>query len=76
MTVKVYMSDLWCQLVADQCNFEPFTLTTLELTCYVRMDAAAICALILLPPPESGTANRQQSLLGQTDRCPNSEGHR
>jgi len=64
MTVKDYMLDLWCQLGADQCNSGQFTLTTLELT---RMDAAGICAISLLPPPGSGTANRHKSLLGQID---------
>ena len=58
MTVKNYMLDLWCKLGADQCNFGQFTLKTLELTRYVRMDAAGIRALSLLPPPESDTANR------------------
>jgi len=76
MTVKDYMLDLWCQLGADQSNFEQFTLTTLELTRYVRMDAAAIRALSLLPPPNSGTANHHQSLLGHIEHCCISQGHR
>jgi len=42
MTVEDYMLDLWCQLGADHFNFGQFTLTTLELTRYVRMDAARI----------------------------------
>jgi hypothetical protein len=29
MSVKDYMFDFWCQLVADQCDFGHFTLTTL-----------------------------------------------
>ena len=69
MTLKDYVLDLWCQLAADQCNFGQFTLTTLELTQYVRMDAAGICALILHPPPESGTANRHPLVLGHMDHC-------
>jgi DNA mismatch repair protein MSH2 len=76
MTVKDYMLDLWCQLGADQCNFGQFTLTTLELTRYVCMDAAGIRALSLLSPPESGTANHHQSLLGHIDHCRTSQGHR
>ena len=76
MTVKDYMLDLWCQLGADQCNFGQFTLTTLEHTRYVPMDAAAIRALSLLLPPEFGTSSRHQSLLGQIDRCRTSQGHR
>ena len=76
MSVKDYMLDLWCQLGADQSNFEQFSLTTLELTRYVRMDAAAIRALSLHPPPGSGTANRHQSVLGHIDRCRTSQGRR
>jgi hypothetical protein len=76
MTVKDYMLDLWCQLGADQCNFGQFTVTTLELTQYIHMDAAGICALSLLPPSKSGTANRHQSMLGHTDHCCTSRGHR
>ena len=76
MTVKDYVLDLWCQLGADQCNFEQFTLTALERKLYVCMDAAGICALSLLLLRESGTANLHQSLLGQIDRCCTSQGHR
>jgi DNA mismatch repair protein MSH2 len=73
---KGYMLDWCCQLGADTSNFEQFTLTTLELTRYVRMDAAAIRALSLLPPPGSGTANRHHSVLGHIDCCRTSQGHR
>lgn len=66
----------YLELGADQSNFGQFTLTTLELTRYVRMDAAAIRALSLLPPPGSGTANRHQSVLGHIDRCRTSQGRR
>jgi hypothetical protein len=76
MTVKNYMLDLWCQLAADQCNFGQFTVTTLELTRYVHMDAEAIRALIVLPPPKSGTANHHQSLLEQVDCWRTSQGYR
>ena len=68
-TVKDYVLDLWCQLGADHCNFEHFTLTTLELTRYVCVDAAGIRAISLLPPPESGTENRHQSVLGHIGGC-------
>jgi len=40
------------------------------------MDAAATRALSLLLPPESGTANCYQSMLGQIDSCCTSQGHR
>jgi len=40
------------------------------------MDAAGFCALSLLLPPESGTANCHHSLLGQIDCCCISQGHR
>ena len=76
MTVKDYVLDLWCQLGADQCNFEQFTLTTLERKLYVRMDSAGISALSLLVLRESGIANLHQRLLGQIDHCCTSEGHR
>jgi hypothetical protein len=76
MTVKDYMLDLWCQVGADQCNFRQFTLTTLELTQYVDMNAAAICAQSVLLPPESVTANHHQSLLRHIDRWCNSQGNR
>jgi len=76
MTVKDYMLDLWCQLGADHWNFGQFTLTTLQLTRYVRTDAADIHGLSLLLPPESGTEHRHQSLLGQIDCCCTSQGHR
>lgn len=76
VTVRGYMLVLWCQLGADQSNFGQFNLTTLELTRYVRMDAAAIRALSLLPPPGSGIANRHQSVLGHIDHCRTSQGRR
>ncbi|KDR09158.1 hypothetical protein L798_01274, partial [Zootermopsis nevadensis] len=66
----------YLELGADQGNFGQFTLTTLDLTQYVRMDAAAIRALSLLPPPSSSTANRHQSVLGLLDRCRTPQGHR
>ena len=76
MTGEDYVHDLWCQLADDQCNFEHFTLTTLQLTRYVCVDAAAIRALILLPPPVSGTANCHQNVLGHIVGCCISHGHR
>jgi len=76
MTVKYYMFDLWCLLAADRFNFGQFTVTTLALTRYVHMGAAAIRALSLLLPPESGTANHHLSLLGYIEHCCTSQGHR
>jgi DNA mismatch repair protein MSH2 len=70
------MSDLCCQLGADQSNYGQFTLTTLDHTRFVRMDAAAIRALNLLPPPGSGTVNRNRSVLGLIDQCRTPQGHR
>jgi hypothetical protein len=69
------MLNLWCHLAADQCNCGQFTLTTLELTRYVRMDAAAIRAQILHPPPESGSANLHLLVLGHMDHRRASQGH-
>ena len=76
MTGEDYVHDLWCQLGADQFNFEHFTLTTLQLTRYFCVDAAAICVLILLLPPESATANCHWSVLRHIDGYRNSQGHR
>ncbi|PNF30713.1 DNA mismatch repair protein Msh2 [Cryptotermes secundus] len=66
----------YLELGADQGNFGQFTLTTLDHTRFVRMDAAAIRALSLLPPPGSGAANRNRSVLGLIDQCRTAQGHR
>jgi len=76
MTVKDCMFDFCCMLAADWFNFGHFTLKTLAPTRYVHMCTAAIRALSLLLPPESGTANHHPSLLGHIEPCCTSHGHR
>ncbi|KAJ4452329.1 hypothetical protein ANN_03854 [Periplaneta americana] len=66
----------YLELGADSGNFGQFSLTTLDLARYVRMDAAAVRALSLLPPPGTGAVNRHQSVLGLLDRCRTPQGHR
>ena len=76
MTLKYYMLDLWCLLAADRFNFRQFTVMTLKLIRYFHMGAAATLVLSLLLPPKSDTTNCHQSLLGHTELCCTSQGHR
>ncbi|KAJ9599521.1 hypothetical protein L9F63_009993, partial [Diploptera punctata] len=65
----------YLELATDQTNFGQFSLTTLDLKRYVRMDGTAVRALHLLPPPGVTAATKHQSIQGLLDRCRTPHGH-
>lgn len=45
------------QFLADETNFGQFQLSTFDLTQFMKLDAAAVRALNLLPNPLDGNTN-------------------
>jgi DNA mismatch repair protein MSH2 len=63
------------QLLNDEDNFGQFSLSTFDLTLYMKMDAAAVGALNLLPAPNEGP-NKNQSIQGLMNKCRTAQGQR
>ncbi|XP_063233573.1 DNA mismatch repair protein Msh2 [Bacillus rossius redtenbacheri] len=66
----------YLELVSDASSLGQYSLSVLDWSRYVHMDAAAVRALSLLPPPGATAANAHHSLLGLLDRCRTPQGHR
>ncbi|XP_078619474.1 DNA mismatch repair protein Msh2-like [Branchiostoma floridae x Branchiostoma japonicum] len=65
----------YLELLGDETNFGQFKLETFDLNQYMRLDAAAVRALNLLPTSLDG-GNRFQSVAGLLTHCRTSQGHR
>ncbi|CAC5426826.1 MSH2 [Mytilus coruscus] len=65
----------YLELLSDEGNFGQFSLSSFELGQYMRLDAAAVRALNLLPNTVEG-GNRNHSILGLLNRCRTAQGQR
>ncbi|CAG2197296.1 MSH2 [Mytilus edulis] len=65
----------YLELLSDEGNFGQFSISSFELGQYMRLDAAAVRALNLLPNTVEG-GNRNHSILGLLNRCRTAQGQR
>ncbi|KAJ3021764.1 MutS-like protein [Thoreauomyces humboldtii] len=62
-------------LLTVETNFHGYTLHTHDLAQYMRLDAAAVRALNLMPGPQDGS-NKSMSLYGLLNKCKTPQGSR
>uniref|UniRef100_A0A2C9K9M9 DNA mismatch repair proteins mutS family domain-containing protein n=1 Tax=Biomphalaria glabrata TaxID=6526 RepID=A0A2C9K9M9_BIOGL len=64
----------YLELLTEEDNFGQFKISTFDLSLYMKLDAAAVKALNLLPV--ANETNKNQSLLGLLNRCRTAPGQR
>ncbi|XP_059154557.1 LOW QUALITY PROTEIN: DNA mismatch repair protein Msh2-like [Physella acuta] len=64
----------YLELLSNEDNFGQFRISTFDLNLYMKLDAAAVKALNLLPI--ANETNKNQSLLGLLNRCRTAPGQR
>jgi len=64
----------YLELLSNEENFGQFKMSNFDLHLYMKLDAAAVRALNLLPAP--GQANKNQSVLGLLNKCRTPQGQR
>ncbi|KAI8922577.1 muts domain V-domain-containing protein [Powellomyces hirtus] len=62
-------------LLSLETNFHQYTLQLYDLSQYMRLDAAAVRALNLMPGPQDGS-NKSMSLYGLLNKCKTAQGSR
>ncbi|KAK3090565.1 hypothetical protein FSP39_012731 [Pinctada imbricata] len=65
----------YLELLSDEGNCNQYSISTFDLGQYMRLDAAAVRALNLLPSPVEG-GNKNQSIVGLLNRCRTAPGQR
>ncbi|ELU00339.1 hypothetical protein CAPTEDRAFT_184281 [Capitella teleta] len=65
----------YLDLLADESSFNQYTLSSFDLSQYVKLDSAAVRALNLMPSPTEG-GNSCQSVLGLLNKCRTAQGQR
>ncbi|KAI8818608.1 muts domain V-domain-containing protein [Fimicolochytrium jonesii] len=62
-------------LLSVETNFHQYTLRLYDLSQYMKLDAAAVRALNLMPGPQDGS-NKSMSLYGLLNKCKTAQGSR
>ena len=65
----------YLQLLSDESNFGHYELKHHDLSQYMRLDAAALSALNLMPNPQDGS-NQTMNLYGLLNKCKTAQGAR